>query len=400
VSIVEKLSWLRSLAGVLHGRRAFGGPIQANINITNRCNLRCVHCYYYSPHVKLPNFLKARQYRQANVHPDPSELAARLGQQVDTESLLTAIDSLLASGTTRYQLSGYGEAFMHPDILTLFERVKRGKGYCLTNTNGILIKKDVADALIAMGFDDLRVSVMAGSDDVYARTHHGTSPTLFGQLKENLTYLAERKNQLGVTKPRVRLAVVIIRENVDDLFNVARLAVEVKATEVIYRGFDDVGDVGLSPLAPTPEQEVEVRRQLQEARRYLEGHNIGHNVPNILGVFQQQFDTTALYRVIPCYYGWMTIGVDVRGDVYPCSRCCETMGNLFTEGLDAVWYGERYREFRAQALALPKGDTTISGCDCSHCGYHNSNLRVYRFLHPWATRRLKSLGLISNQDCD
>ena len=389
--------YLKALMGIMHGSRAFGGPIQANINITNRCNLRCIHCYYYSPHVKLPNFLKVRQCKQVDTNPDPEELAARLRLLVDTRCLMTAIDSLLASGTRRFQLSGYGELFMHPDILPLLERVKQGKAYALTNTNGILIKRDVADALIAMGFDDLRVSVMAGSGGVYARTHFGASPALFEQLKENLKYLAERKTALGVSRPLIKLAVVIIKENAGDLLNVARLAADVKASQVIYRGFDDVGDAALTPLSPAPEQEMLVRQQLQEAQGFLDSHHIRHNVPNILGVFRQQFDTAALYRVIPCYYGWLTIGVDVQGNVYPCSRCNETMGNLFTEGLEATWYGERYRRFRAQALTLPRRGTAITDCDCTHCGYHNANLRVYRFLHPWARQRLKTLKLISNK---
>ena len=45
----ERVSQARVVAGILHGGRAFGGPFQASFSLSNRCNLRCIHCYFYSP---------------------------------------------------------------------------------------------------------------------------------------------------------------------------------------------------------------------------------------------------------------------------------------------------------------------------------------------------------------
>jgi len=51
----DGLSRLRALLGIAHGSRALGPPLQVSLNLTNRCNVRCVHCYYYSPHAVRPN---------------------------------------------------------------------------------------------------------------------------------------------------------------------------------------------------------------------------------------------------------------------------------------------------------------------------------------------------------
>ena len=40
------LPHVRAVMGIVHGSRAFGGPIQTNLRLTNRCNIRCIHCYY------------------------------------------------------------------------------------------------------------------------------------------------------------------------------------------------------------------------------------------------------------------------------------------------------------------------------------------------------------------
>lgn len=42
----NKLSYIRAAMGIVHGNRTFGGPIQVSLNLTNRCNIRCIHCFF------------------------------------------------------------------------------------------------------------------------------------------------------------------------------------------------------------------------------------------------------------------------------------------------------------------------------------------------------------------
>ena len=102
----------------------------------------------------------------------------------------------------------------------------------------------------------------------------------------------------------------------------------------------------------------------------------------ILKVFQEQIDTKDLYRVIPCYYGWLLVKIEADGPVFPCCRCYKPLGNTYEKAFHEIWYGEGYRRFREEALQINSCKSRISSCDCHSCPHHTANLRVYKLLHP------------------
>ena len=61
MSFRQILSQAKAVIGITHGSRAFGGPVQVDLNLTNRCNVRCVHCFLYSPHIDRPNMPELRR---------------------------------------------------------------------------------------------------------------------------------------------------------------------------------------------------------------------------------------------------------------------------------------------------------------------------------------------------
>ena len=390
----EMLSRARVVAGIVHGRRAFGGPYQAGIYLTNRCNLRCIHCYYYSPFLEMPAMRQLRRARQKGSGlPDKGYLKDLQTREADTGRTRKLIREMLSTGTRRFQFSGYGEVFMHKDALELMALAKGGGAYCLANTNGTLLDRDKIDELIRMGFDELRVTVLAGTAEIYERTHPGVKPHVFDRLRENLSYMSERKAVLKLDRPRLLLVCIVIAQNHDGLFDFAKMAAEIRADKVLYKPVDDIEDPGLAGLVPSPEQAAEVRRQIEEARRFLDAAGINHNIANFSRVFQRQLDTSALYRVIPCYFGWLSVSIETDGTVYPCCRCYEPMGNVYEGGFSAVWKGAAYNDFRKKTIRLNTGERSPEGCDCGSCPNHEANLRVYRMLNPLRRRFLGNIPL-------
>lgn len=383
---------VRAAAGILSGSRTFGGPVLAGIGLSHRCNLRCIHCYFFSPLVETPN---VRPVRRRRVNPAAPEVDPNLslGLEMDPVRARELIDELLRMGTRRFQLAGNGEVFLHPQALELMRRVKEGGGFCFTNTNGTLIEPRVADELIGMGFDELRVTVMAGSSEGYVRTHPGVRASMFDELRENLKYLAAQKRRLGRRTPQVTLVFIVVKQNHAELLQFARLAEEVGAVRVLVRPVDDVGDAGLMGVVPSDDEAAVVRRQIEEARSLLEKAGIRHNIPHFLGAFQRKLDTTRVYQTIPCVYAWLSTMIEADGTVYPCCRCYDPMGNVFDAGFRAVWEGEAYREHRRKTLSLPKRSDPIQGCTCHQCVHYEANIRAYRTLHPWAQGRLRGLAV-------
>lgn len=324
--------------------------------------------------------------------PDKKHLKDLQTREADTARTKRLIGEILSMGTRRFQFSGYGEVFMHKDALELMALAKRGGSFCIAITNGTLLDRDKIDELIGMGFDELRVSVLAGTAEMYERTHPGVKPDVFDRLRENLLYLSERKAALKHARPKLQVMCIVFAQNHDGLFDFARMAADVGADKALYKPVDDIEDPGLARLVPNARQTAEVKRQLDEARSFLDAAGITHNIANFNRAFRLQLDTSALYRVIPCYFGWLSISIETDGTVYPCCRCYEPLGNVYESGFAGVWKGTAYDDFRKKTIRLNTGQGSPEACDCGSCPNYEANLRVYRVLNPVRRRFLKPVS--------
>ncbi len=102
-------------------------------NVTQRCNLHCMHCYSNS---------QDKEY--------PGELT--------TEEGLRFIDDLADFGVPTLLLSG-GEPLMRPDIYQLAEHASKKGMRVVLSTNGTLITKDVAKRLMDAGLAYVGISI-------------------------------------------------------------------------------------------------------------------------------------------------------------------------------------------------------------------------------------------------
>ncbi len=369
--------------GILHGSRAFIGPLHANLSLTNRCNISCIHCYFYSKYLDKPNMFVVRRARLMGSSIPDDEYLRRLQRcDVDSTQILKLIDRLIRTGTRRFSFTGGGEPFLHKNALDFMERAKHYGSICMVSTNGTLLNHETIDKLIRIKFNDLRITTMAGTRKMYIRTHTGITNRTFDDLRDNLLYLAERKASFGTKYPEVTLICIVIAQNYRGIFDFAKFANLVKANRVIYYPVDDLEDPNLAKLVPTEKQALSVRKQLKEIKKYLDLKRIDNNISNFLIVFRKRLDTRALYSIIPCYIGWLAVRIDADGLVYPCCRCYEPLGNIFEKDFYEIWNGNTYRIFRREAITITKRGLPVNGCSCYSCPIYTVNLRVYRALHP------------------
>jgi MoaA/NifB/PqqE/SkfB family radical SAM enzyme len=333
--------------------------------------------------VEHPNLRIVRKARQESQELPSLESIRRIQRiEVDTERTNSLIDELTSMGTRSFRFIGTGEPFFHRNALEFMGRVKRAGANCSVSTAGHMLDKEKIDELVSMGFDELRVTTLAGTRELYQRTHPGSKDTAFDILKENLLHLAERKAALGLRRPRLHLCLVVISQNHDGLMEFAEFAAHVSADRVDYRPFDDVEDHGLAVMSPTVEEARYAKDQLAGVNSYLESRGIQHNIDLFLKATGTKLDTTALYRVIPCYYGWIGTNVLPSGLVYPCCRGYDPFGNINEQTFSEIWNGEAYRRFRQEAISINKRKTPVTGAECNSCGNFHANFRVYKYLHP------------------
>lgn len=92
--------------------------------------------------------------------------------------------------------------------------------------------------MIDAGLDELRVSLDASTPATYARIR---GVDAFDRVLENLEQLAHLKRELGIARPLVSLWFTALKDNIEEIPGLARLAVRAGATGIhlqrlVYNG--------------------------------------------------------------------------------------------------------------------------------------------------------------------
>lgn len=116
-----------------------GAPTMVSIALTERCNLRCRHCYPTVRNVQLS-----------------FPVIARL------------LDELRAMDVFSLSLSG-GEPLLHPDLDSIIALGRKKGFHLLLFTNGLLITEQKAQKLKALGINEVNISLDAANADQHDR---------------------------------------------------------------------------------------------------------------------------------------------------------------------------------------------------------------------------------------
>ncbi len=115
-----------------------GIPISVHLDITYRCNERCVHCYLD--------------------HDDHGEMS--------TEEIKNILDQLCDAGVLLLTLSG-GEVLMRRDFFEIVEYARRLQFNVKIKTNGVMIKTAEAQRMRQLGIEQIQISVYSHRPEVH-----------------------------------------------------------------------------------------------------------------------------------------------------------------------------------------------------------------------------------------
>src|SRR6476620_6269323 len=165
-----------------------GVPIGVHLDVTYRCNERCVHCYLD--------------------HDDHGEMT--------TPEIKRVLDELADAGTFFLTFSG-GEVLMRRDFFELLEYARRLMFAVRIKTNAVMIGEAEARRMLQLGVDQVQVSIYSHRPEV-----HDAITKLPGSLRrsiEAIRFLTEE----GL---RVTIANVLMTANMHDHAGVQALARE------------------------------------------------------------------------------------------------------------------------------------------------------------------------------
>lgn len=133
------------------GRLKSEFPSQIVVDVTDSCNLACIHC----PHsvIKKSGNIKA------------SHLALELNEKMVDEV------NRYGKGITEYiRYTSNGEPLLHPHILTMLEHAVRKSGTLVAiTTNGSLLNEKKCEAMLDMGLHIIDISIDAYSHETYSK---------------------------------------------------------------------------------------------------------------------------------------------------------------------------------------------------------------------------------------
>jgi len=143
-------------------------PIEGSIEVTARCNLRCVHCY-----INLPLNDRAAQEKELTY-----------------KEFCNIIDQIVDEGCLWLLLTG-GEPFIRPDFLDIYTYAKK-KGLLITLfTNGTTITPRIADYLVEWVPFSIEITLYGRTEETYERVTG--IPGSYERCIRGIDLLLERK---------------------------------------------------------------------------------------------------------------------------------------------------------------------------------------------------------------
>jgi AdoMet-dependent heme synthase len=307
-------------------------PLNVQLDLTYRCNERCVHCYLD--------------------HHDHGEMT--------TAEIKHLLQDMADAGVFILTLSG-GEIFVRKDIFEIIEHARRLMFCVRLKTNATLIGEQEATRLRDLAIESIQVSIYSHRADV-----HDAITLLPGSLDRSLKAIRFLKAH-GL---KVIIANVLMTNNAKDYAKVRRLAadlgVECTLDPTITPMMD--GDRSVLSLGVDHDALSEVFRDEElvgDAESFCA-------IPAEVG--EDYLEST------PCSAGHTACYVSPYGDVFPCVQFPLPTGNVRREHFIDIWrHSTQMNEVRSiRVKDLPTCSSCTHASSCSRCpglAYMEGNMR-------------------------
>lgn len=304
----------------------YGYPHQAQIQVTDVCNLKCKMC--------LKNRIKIR-LKNKHLTFDKFKLAL---------SKLSCCSFLILHASV-------GEPLANPHIFDMI-KYSNSKGIkTMFYTNGILLDTEISRNIIDAGLTNIGISLDA-ADKKKFRNLRGTDLDL---IIKNVKGLIELKEQLKSDFPKIKIIFVAMKSNIVELPKLVALAKSLKIDSIRVLGLDS--SYSYSDFSKKEGMSEYQMMWLSRYKSHLFRNKFYLDLelpPN------EPFDENKNH----CPWGSFRIFIDIEGNIKPCHRFAEenlNFGNIYRDELTKVWNSKKLRVFRKEHL--------YSVQKCKNCFY-------------------------------
>ncbi len=268
-------------------------------------------------------------------------------------------------------MQGIGEPLLNRELASMIRYLKARGVYVVFNTNAALLTRRRQVELIESGLDELRVSIDGSTPETYLKVR---GIPVFDRVIDNVAEMIRTKLGLGARTPRLSFWVTGMRENLPELPGVIDLAARIGVEEVyLQRMVFGFGQEGLAQEEQSifHEYRAEAEAIIDDAERRALAQGVSFRGAGALSPRESLIDRPAMdepWRA--CSRPLRLAYITAQGNALPCCIApftdapyeSITLGNYLRDGIDSVWHGEAYRQFRER---LYSADPPPS---CHNCG--------------------------------
>ncbi len=297
-------------------------PLSVQLDLTYRCNERCVHCYLD--------------------HQDHGEMT--------TSEIKHLLDEMADAGVFILTLSG-GEIFLRKDFFEILEYARFQRQFCVKlKTNAIMIREREAARLREIGVESIQISIYSHKPET-----HDAITLVPGSLRRSLDAARFLKSR-GL---RVIFANVLMVQNLGDYQGVRALADEL--------GVECTLDPTITPMMDGDRSVLALGIDNNALRQVFRDTDLVGDVDEFCAI-PAPGDENSL-AALPCSAGHTSCYVSPYGDMFPCVQFPLPTGNVRKQRfLDIFRHSERMNDVRSIRL---KDLTTCTSCShvgsCSRC---------------------------------
>lgn len=287
-------------------------PLFVTMELTLRCNLRCVHCYNFDREKPLPKEASAAELNPAEIR--------------------RILDELAEAGALEVSFSG-GEALVHPHLDDFIRHARALRFAVRIKSTGMLLTPARASSLADLGVYAVDVSLYGAN----AATHDAFT-TVRGSFEKTVAGVRAAR-EAGL---KVSLSFCLTKHNADEIAAMQALAGELGVTYVLDPQLTARYDGTTSSLdnrVDAPTLDALYRGPLRGA----------------LGEITCHAD-----RDVQCSCARTVCGISSTGEVYPCIGAPVPSGNLREQSFGEIWTG-------SPALNRIRGLTLQDFSACEPC---------------------------------
>ena len=309
-----------------------GIPLSVHLDVTYRCNERCVHCYLD--------------------HDDKGELSY--------DEIHGLLRQMADAGVFFLTLSG-GEPMLRKDIFDIIRRARELTFNVKLKTNAILIREREAALIRDLGVESVQISVYSHRPEV-----HDAVTKIPGSLNRTIAAIRFMRSQ-GL---KVTVANVLMAQNRRDYPGVQALAAELGASFTI--------DPTITPHINGDRSLLKLNIGRDDLREVMHDESIVGNVGEFCAPPTKANDD--VLDQVPCSAGHSACYVSPYGDVYPCVQFPLPSGNIRRQKFIDIWKDspqlQEVRSIRLASLPVCSTCSHVGGCSrCPGLAYMEGNMR-------------------------